>query len=159
MHDEKNNSKPADDEQSPSSVRGNRDRVIADTGWGVKPDDQPANARDAGEEAGRVLHYAREDYESDRDAVRLILKAQRRASNIPSRITVTADEVVIYDINGDAFHVRGLGYGDEVLISLLHNAGAAFDPRQLRKVKKSDPDTREYEVHRAWAWGEERPAG
>lgn len=137
----------------------NRDRVIADTGWGVKPDDQPSNASEVGDANGRVFEYDAKRYAGDSDLVRRILQAQRRTCNLANRVSVNATEVVIFDINGDAFHIQGLGYGGEHLIPLLQTFGAAFDPRQLRLVKPTDPDTREYAIHRAWAWGEERPAG
>ncbi len=151
----------SDQPPAPANETGDadRDRVIADTGWGIKPDDQPANANDVGDEDGRVFHYDAEQHAGDADVVRRILQAQRRACNIPNRVMVETTRVLIMDINGDGFRVQGLGYGCEHLVPLLQTIGAAFDPRQLRKVKPDDPDTREYEVHRAWAWGEERPAG
>ena len=42
---------------SEPSGESKKDRVIADSGWGIKPDDQPANAADAGQHACRVYPY------------------------------------------------------------------------------------------------------
>lgn len=157
--DEKNSRNESEGSPQERADRAERDRVIASTGWGVKPDDQPSNASEVGDADGRVFFYDAERYAGDSDLVRRILQAQRRCCNLANRVSVSADEVIIFDLNGDGFNIKGLGYGCEHLIPLLQTVGAAFDPRQLRKVKSSDPDLREYEIHRAWAWGEERPAG
>lgn len=130
----------------------NKDKVIADTGWGIKPDDQPANAKDAGEYACNEYVYDA----SDPQAIRHILAAQRRGFNTANRVVVEPGRTVIYDINKDPFVVRGLTYGDDNLIELLKNLGAAFDPQQLRAVPADDQDTREYDLSRVWAWGAER---
>jgi len=129
-----------------------RDRVIADSGWGVKPDDQPANVDEAKVCSGRELTYDA----SDEQVVRRILRAQRQTCNAANRIVVEPGRVVIYDLNNDSFTVNGLGYGDANLLELLSALGASFDPRQLRQVKADDPHTREYPCSRAWAWGAER---
>jgi hypothetical protein len=135
-----------------------RDRVIADTGWGIKPDDQPSNvneARAAAGKNGRVLHYD----PAGPNPVRHILLAQRRACNTANRVRLEPTRLTILDINGDAFLVEGLGYGDPNLIPLLQNLGAAFDPDVIRRLTPDDPTTFEYPLSRAWAWGAERSGG
>lgn len=132
-----------------------RDRVIADTGWGIKPDDQPSNAAEA---AGRASPTYRYD-PGEPDVVRRILLAQRRGFNTANRVRVESGRMLIFDINRDAFTVEGLGYGSEHLIPLLQTLGASFNPEELRRVPPDDPTSREYPLSRAWAWGAERPAG
>ncbi|MEX2216739.1 MAG: hypothetical protein WD768_21675 [Phycisphaeraceae bacterium] len=129
-----------------------RDKVIADTGWGIKPDDQPANA---GEAAGRASNLYRYD-PNEPDAVRAILKAQRKGFNTANSVIVSAERFIILDLNGDGFTVEGLGYGCPHLVELMNELGAAFSPQQLRAVPAGDPVKREYKLTRAWAWGSER---
>ena len=129
-----------------------RDRVIADTGWGIKPDDQPANAAEA---AGRADHTYRYD-PAEPDVVRRILLAQRRGFNTANRVRVEPGRTVILDLNGDPFTVEGLSYGDENLIALLQRLGAPFDPQAFRQFTRDERNTREFTLTRAWAWGSER---
>ena len=129
-----------------------RDRVIADTGWGIKPDDQPANAAEAGD--GALRHYRYDPVEAD--VLRKILLAQRRAFNIANRVRIEPGRTVILDINGDEFTVEGLSYGDENLVELLQRLGAAFSPQELRQLGRGETATREFALGRAWAWGAER---
>ena len=132
--------------------RPERDRVIADTGWGIKPDDQPANAAEA---AGRASQTYRYD-PNEPDLVRRILLAQRRGFNTANRVRVERGRMAIIDINRDEFVVEGLGYGDANLVKLLGALGAAFDPEQLVQISPDDPVPREVALSRAWAWGAER---
>src|SRR5438552_9737175 len=93
----------------------NRDRVIADTGWGIKPDDQPSNADEAREQTARNYRYD----PSEPDVVRRILLAQRRGFNTANRVRIEPQRTLIIDINKDEFAIDRLSYGDENLIALL----------------------------------------
>lgn len=141
---------------SGSSPAHDRDRVIADTGWGIKPDDQPSNTREAGDDAPRVYHYTTPPQQQRDEVLRQIMRAQRKAYNTANRVIVSAQRTTILDINNDAFVVEGLGYGDDNLIELLQRIGAAFNAQALRQVPPDSPDTREYNLSRVWAWGAER---
>ena len=132
-----------------------KDRVIADTGWGIKPDDQPSNAAEAGPSATSTFRYD----PAEPDAVRKILLAQRRGFNTANKIHIDSTRTTILDINGDPFIIEGLTFGDPNLIPLLERLGAAFDPADLRRLVPTDYTSREYALTRAWAWGSERPAG
>jgi hypothetical protein len=131
-----------------------KDRIIADTGWGIKPDDQPSNAAEA-KDAASTWRYD----PTEPDVVRKILLAQRRGFNTANKVRIDTGRTTIYDINGDRFVVEGLSFGDENLIALLERLGAAFDPQDLRRLTANDVASREYALTRAWAWGAERPAG
>ena len=132
-----------------------RDRVLADTGWGIKPDDQPANAADAGADATNAYRYD----PTEPDVVRRILLAQRKGFNTANAVRVERDATVIIDINGDEFRVQGLTFGDERLVDLLERLGAAFSPPELRKLRAETDTPREFALSRAWAWGAERSGG
>jgi hypothetical protein len=129
-----------------------RDRKIADSGWGIKPDDQPANTREAGDAATRLYRYD----PSEPQVVRTILQTQRRSFNTANRVRVEPGRTVIIDINKDEFVVEGLTYGDPILIELLKNLGASFDPVELGKLTRDERLNREYALSRVWAWGAER---
>ena len=132
-----------------------RDRVIADTGWGIKPDDQPSNTTEAGDRACPTYRYD----PAEPDVIRRILLAQRRGFNTANRVRIERGRTSILDINGDSFVVEGLGYGDENLIPLLESLGTAFNPKELRRLGREESTTREYPLSRAWAWGAERSGG
>jgi len=128
-----------------------RDRVIADSGWGVKPDDQPANAENTAEQDRNNRYDAQ-----DPEAVRKILRHMRKGFNTPNRVLVKPGRTTIYDLNGDAYVVQGLTFGDKNLVELLKAIGAAFSPRQFRELPADFDGIREYALTRAWAWGAER---
>ena len=128
-----------------------RDKLIADTGWGIKPDDQPANAGQTSDDQRRYHYDPKEP-----DAVRRILLQMRRGFNTPNRVLVERGRTTIFDLNGDGFVIHGLSFGDEKLIELLRTVGAGFDPRQLRALGPDYDGVREYTLTRAWAWGAER---
>jgi hypothetical protein len=125
---------------------------MADSGWGIKPDDQPANAAEAGDGAVRSYRYDLREP----DIVRRILLVQRRAFNVANRVRIEAGRTIILDINGDEFTVEGLSYGDENLVELLQRLGAAFSAGELRQLGPGETATREFALGRVWAWGAER---
>src|SRR5688500_17460663 len=95
-------------ESGHESGQCNRDRVIADTGWGIKPDDQPSNTREAGDRACPTYRYD----PAEPDVIRKILLAQRRGFNTANRARVEPGRTTILDINGDPVVIEGLTYGD-----------------------------------------------
>ena len=137
-----------------SEKKSNKDKVIADTGWGIKPDDQPSNHGESAA-ATDVFVYT----ENLPDAVAVILRTQRRGFNTAQRVIVEPGMTTIVDINGDHFKIKGLSWGYEHLIEVLTELGAVCDPILLRELPKGFADKREYELHRAWAWGAERTDG
>ena len=131
-----------------------KDKVIADTGWGVKPDDQPANRKEAAAPAD-VYNYD----PNEKEIIKLILRAQRRSFNTANRVRVEPGKTTIIDINGDPFTIVGLSYGNPHTLELLMELGAACDPTQFKELPAGCPDSREYGLNRAWAWGHERSGG
>ena len=128
-----------------------RDKVIADSGWGVKPDDQPANAGQTPADQRQYLYQPDEN-----DAIKNILQQMRKGFNTPNRVLVEAGRTTIFDLNGDGFVVSGLSFGDDRLIELLKSLGAGFDPKQLQGLAPDFDGIRDYRITRAWAWGAER---
>jgi hypothetical protein len=135
-----------------SDLPHDRDRVIADTGWGIKPDDQPANAAERGADAHRIYRYD----PAEPDLVRKILRAQRKSFNTANRVRIEPGRTIVFDINKDGFVIEGLTYGDENLIPLLQALGAAFNPQDLRRLTRDEATPRDFSLSRVWAWGAER---
>ena len=131
-----------------------RDKVIADTGWGIKPDDQPSNHQEASAPSD-VFQY---DSHLP-NVVRTMLQLQRRSFNTANRVRIEPGRTTIYDINGDPFMIEGLSYGDPNLIDLLIDLGTIFSPPQLRELKPDTTGIREYPLGRVWAWGADRSGG
>lgn len=132
-------------------MTNDKDKRFADSGWGIKPDDQPANTREAGD-VDRAFRY---DPAMDQP-IKTILRAQRQRFNTANRVVVEPGRTTIYDLNKDAFVVEGLSYGDENLIELLKAIGAAFNPQAVRDLPADYDGTREYPLSKVWAWGAER---
>src|SRR5262249_3458661 len=128
------------------------DRKIADSGWGIKPDDQPANSAQANAAGVRVYRYD----PSEPQVVRKILQAQRKSFNTANQVRIEPGRTVVLDINKDEFIVEGLSDGDETLIELLKHLGAASSPPALANLTRDEKAIREYALSRAWAWGAER---
>src|SRR5205809_4777029 len=111
-----------------------RDRKIADSNWGIKPDDQPANTREVGDQAMRSYRYD----PAEPNVIRKILRAQRRGFNTANGVRIEPGRTIIIDINRDEFVVEGLSYGDPNLNELLMHLGAAFNPQELAKLKSDE---------------------
>jgi hypothetical protein len=134
--------------------RHNKDKVIADTGWGIKPDDQPSNRGEAAQATDVFLYDPKLP-----NIVAIVLRTQRRSFNTAQRVIVEPGRTTIIDINGDPFIAQGLSWGDDNLVEVLLELGATFDPVWMRSLPKTFSEKREYELHKAWAWGAERTDG
>jgi len=131
-----------------------RDKVIADTGWGVKPDDQPSNRNEARGAADFVVYNPDEP-----NVIRNLLRMQRRGFNTANKVRVEPGKTTIIDINGDPFVISGLSFGDPKLVDLLMDIGAAFSPQQMLDTPADFKGIREFSLGRVWAWGAERSGG
>lgn len=131
-----------------------RDKIIADTGWGIKPDDQPSNRKEA-VEAHDCVRFDR----NEPNVVRNVLRKQRRSFNTANKVRVERGRTTIIDINGDPFVIEGLSFGEPLLIDLLMDIGAAFDPQQMRETPADFQGCRQFSLGKVWAWGAERSGG
>ena len=131
-----------------------KDKVIADTGWGVKPDDQPANRSEAAAPSDVVTYDPKHP-----EIIKHLLRLQRRSFNTANRVRVEPGKVTIIDVNGDPFTIMGLSYGNPHTLELLMELGATCDPLQFKELPADCQDSREYALNRAWAWGHERSGG
>ncbi len=67
---------------------------------------------------------------------------------------VFRDRLVILDVNGDAFEVRGVGYPDADIVPLLRAVNTAFDP--LTVHDPTDAEFKEFATGRRHPWAEDR---
>jgi hypothetical protein len=67
---------------------------------------------------------------------------------------VWVDRLQVFDVNGDYFELRGVGYPDAEIVSLLRAVNTAFDPATIGKPPPGE--YRELDTGRRHAWAEDR---
>jgi hypothetical protein len=67
---------------------------------------------------------------------------------------VWRDRLRVYDVNGDCFEVRGVGYPDADVVPLLRAVNAAFDPATIHEP--TPLDYKELATGRRHPWAEDR---
>jgi hypothetical protein len=82
------------------------------------------------------------------------LKRTRAELRMLRKVHLGADFFRIYDVNGDSFEVRGLGYPDPAVIALLQDVGAAYDPATIHRP--TDAEYKELKTGRRRPWAEDR---
>ena len=82
------------------------------------------------------------------------LKRTRSELRMLRMVRLGTDFFRIYDINGDSFEVRGLGYPDPAVIPLLEHVSAAYNPATIHHFV--DADYKELKTGRRRPWAEDR---
>ena len=88
------------------------------------------------------------------DAALEFLKRTRSELRNLRKVRVWKDRLHIFDINGDYFEVRGVGYAEADVVPLLRAVNTAFDPATIH-----EPTTQEYKefkTGRRHPWAEDR---
>ena len=67
---------------------------------------------------------------------------------------VWRDRLQVFDVNGDCFEVRGVGYPDADVVALLRAVNAAFDPTTIHQAPPGE--YREVATGRRHPWAEDR---
>lgn len=70
------------------------------------------------------------------------------------KVRVWKDRLQIFDVNGDFFEVRGVGYPDADIVSLLRAVNTAFDPQTVHA--STADDYKEFTTGRRHPWAEDR---
>jgi hypothetical protein len=70
------------------------------------------------------------------------------------RVRVWADRLQVFDINGDYFELRGVGYPDADIVPLLRAVNTAFDPSTVHDA--TDLEYKELATGRRHPWAEDR---
>jgi len=90
----------------------------------------------------------------DLDAALEFLKRTRWELRSLRKVRVWRDRVQIFDVNGDYFEVRGVGYPDADILPLLRAVNTAFDPATIQQP--TPLEYKEYKTGRRHAWAEDR---
>jgi hypothetical protein len=88
------------------------------------------------------------------DAAREFLKRTRWELRTLRKVRVWKDRLEVFDVNGDAFEVRGIGYADPAIAPLLRSVNAAFDPLSIHDP--TDLPYKELLTGRRHPWAEDR---
>lgn len=95
------------------------------------------------------------DYPSgDTNAALEFLKRTRFELRELRKVHVFKDRLLIFDINGDYFEVRGIGYGDADIVHLLDHVNTAYNPQTIHDPV--DIEYKEFKTGRRRAWAEDR---
>ena len=70
------------------------------------------------------------------------------------KVHVFRDHLLVLDVNGDAFDIRGVGYPDADVVPLLRAVNTAFDPKTVHDP--TEAEFKEFFTGRRHAWAEDR---
>lgn len=102
--------------------------------------DQPRAVHDyRSEELGETLEF---------------LKRTRNELRLLRKVRVWTDGLQVFDVNGDYFEVRGLGYGDPNITAVLESINAVFKPDSIHN--SIDRPYKEFKTSRYSPWAEDR---
>ena len=82
------------------------------------------------------------------------LKRTRSELRQLRKVRVWTDRLQIFDVNGDHFEVRGIGYPDADVVALLRAVNAAFDPATIHNA--TPEPYKEIKTGRRHPWAEDR---
>lgn len=87
------------------------------------------------------------------------LKRTRNELRMLRRVRVWKDRVQVFDVNGDFFEVRGVGYGDHDVVPILYAVHTAFNPERIHaEIESPSGETqyKEFKTGRRHPWAEDR---
>jgi hypothetical protein len=70
------------------------------------------------------------------------------------RVRVWKDHLQVFDVNKDAFEIRGIGYADADIVPLLRMINTAFNPDTIHAP--TDAEYKEFDTGRRHPWAEDR---
>ena len=82
------------------------------------------------------------------------LKRMRSEMRMLRKVRIWKDRFEIFDINGDTFEVRGIGYPDKDINVLLEKVNANYKPDTIHDI--TDADFKEFKAGRRYAWAADR---
>jgi len=69
-------------------------------------------------------------------------------------VRVSTDWIRLYDVNGDYFELRGLGYPDPEVVAVLKSFDTPFNPETIHKA--IDVPYKEFKTGRRYPWAADR---
>jgi hypothetical protein len=88
------------------------------------------------------------------EAALAFLKRTRWELRSLRKVRAWKDRLQIFDVNGDYFEVRGVGYPEADVVPLLRGVNAAFDPQTIHADTRLE--YKELATGRRHAWAEDR---
>lgn len=88
------------------------------------------------------------------DAALQFLKRTRWELRELRFVRAFTDRLQIFDINGDYFEVRGVGYPADDIVPLLRAVNTAFDPKTIHDA--TNLEFKEMKTGRRHTWAEDR---
>jgi hypothetical protein len=88
------------------------------------------------------------------DAALAFLKRTRSELRSLRKVYVWPERLQVFDINGDCFEVRGVGYSHPDVVPLLRAVNTAFDPTKIHAP--TTLEYKEYGTGRRHPWAEDR---
>lgn len=74
------------------------------------------------------------------------------------RVIIRPESTTIVDINRNEIRFPAIGYGHDLLTTVLREAGASFDPTSIHEPPPNDEQRRELRCSARYAWGQDRIA-
>jgi hypothetical protein len=101
------------------------------------------------------IPLAKYDFETgELEAVFEFLKRMRSEMRMLRKVRAWTDRFEIFDINGDTFEVRGIGYPDKDIVALLDKVNANYKPKTIHDAVEAD--FKEFKAGRRYAWASDR---
>jgi len=97
---------------------------------------------------------ATHEFVGDVPAALEFLKRTRWELRELRKVWVWKDRVQVFDINGDFFEVRGVGYPDADVVPVLRAVNTAFDPATIHEP--TDAEYKEFLTGRRYTWAHDR---
>lgn len=82
------------------------------------------------------------------------LKRTRAELRLLRMVRLGRDSFRVYDVNGDSFEIKGLGYLDPAVIPMLEDVNAAYDPDTIHRP--TEAEYKELKTGRRRPWAEDR---
>jgi hypothetical protein len=103
------------------------------------------------ESSPKATHF----YESGQvDAVLEFLKRTRSELRSLQKVRVWKDRVHVIDVNKDYFEIRGLGYPDSDIVTVLQNINTAFNKDTIHN--STAEEYKEFNAGRRYTWAQDR---
>jgi hypothetical protein len=88
------------------------------------------------------------------DAAIAFFQRTRRELRMLRMVRVSTEWVRLYDVNGDYFELRGLGYGDAAIVPVLKSFDTPFNPASIH-APFAGP-YKEFKTGRRYPWAADR---
>ena len=88
------------------------------------------------------------------DAAIAFFRRTRAELRMLRRVRLSIEWVRLFDVNGDYFELRGLGYADAEIVAVLNSFNTPFDPDTIHDP--TDAAYKEFNTGRRYPWAADR---